>query len=972
MNCVYCGYYNEEETAECGRCGSELPEPTCQQCGVEVDWGVALCEQCEQLSKSADKTPCPSCGSVNNVSAEYCTSCGTPMAVITKVTQLARSQDRAPLETWRVYGVETEMVGRDEEMGRLADFLESTIEDEKPRVVAATGDTGLGKSRLIAEFQRRVEERYSETVVMNAASRNDSAGPYGMFSRLFKNRYYIAENEAPETARRKFTEAVDSIVGDARSDRIAKRVGHSIGIPYEQDLRESGSFDPAEAEIDRASVEAMAELLIADAESNPLVVILEDLQYAKSQSLRVLDHLTRNVAQAPIFFLLSWNSDELFHDQLLDGIAVDETLELRPLSDVEVDDFVRQTLHKAGEIPDKLVERIVDAAHGNPLSVEEILRILISDGVIDTRQAKWVVHEDRIDEVDLPTTVEETVKARLDALTEDERSVLEMASCIGDAFWPEAVRSLYHLQADHDDQVGDYWFADGVDDRVDELIESLERKDMVRRQDDSSMKGHEELHFKHRIERRNVYGDISSQRKQRYHRLTAQWLDRTVEKGSDRVAEKIAEHYDKGHCLNRAARKYVRAAEYAADRFANEKAIDLFTKGLGYLSDANMDLKLSAFHDLGTVYERRGEYDQALAYFREMLRYSWVLNDTSKAGAALNKIGRAYRGLGEYDEALRNLERALDLFWVESDLRGVASTLDDIGKIHWIRGHYDEALRYYSGGLELRRESADERSVALSLSNLGSLKLQRGELRDAMVYYREALDLRRSIDDKQGVADSFNTLGALCLERGDIDDAMTLFDEALTIARDMGHRIMEASYLNNLGEAYLKAERLGDAESCLDEARSVAVKSGDKRVLFDVLRNLGRVALEESDFKLADERVEEALELAAELDSQALLGLARQAHAEVYAAWSQKGEEIDDEKADQAEESFRNAIDLLREVGNRAKLGRCLSEYGNFLLERGDTVQGKQKLERAREIFDRLEIQKLREATEKAIVTIER
>lgn len=963
MNCIYCGYFHENPAEACERCGAELPDPTCQQCGTEVAWGVALCEQCEQMSQSADKTPCPSCGAMNNVSAEYCTSCGTPMAVITQITELARSKDREPLQTWRVYGVETEMVGRDEPLERLDEGLSWTIREESPKVIGVTGETGIGKSRLLAEFQRYAEQQYADTVVMESAGRDDSSGPFSLFARLFKNRYYIGEDESPTLARKKFREAVASIVDGSKADRIARRVGHIIGVPIGDSTATNNSADGPD--FDRKSVEAMAELLSADARENPIVMVLEDLQYAKSQSLRLLDRLMRSVDDIPILFVLSWNPKDLFYDQIVEELPVDERIGLKPLSDDEVETFVRQTLHRAGEVPGELVEQIVESAHGVPLSVEEMLRILISDGVIDTRKPQWEVHEERIGETELPTTVEETVRARLDALTADEREVLDMAACIGNAFWPEALRALFHLQADHDDELRDYWFGTEIDDRLDELVESLERKDMVRRQDDSDLGNHEQLYFKHRIERRTVYGEIPGQTKQRYHRLIAQWLDRQVEEESGRAAEQIAEHYDKGHALDRAARMYIRAGTYARERFANEKAIDLFTKGLGYLSDADMALKLSAFHDLGSVYERRGEYDQALAYFREMLRYSWLINEPSKGGAALNKIGRAYRGLGEYDEALRHLERALDLFWNVSDLRGVASTLDDIGKIDWVRGEYDEALRYYSGGLQLRRETGDRRSIALSLSNIGSLKLQRGDLQDAMEYYREALELRSAIDDKQGVADSYNTLGALCLERGDTGDAITLFEEALEIAQNVGHRVMIASYLNNLGEAHLKAGDLDRAREYLMEAREAAERAGEKRVLFDVFRNLGSVALEGGEPESAHDSVEDALELAEELDSDSLRGLARLTMADVYAGWSRRenGEALET----RAERNYRDSIELLREVGNRAKLGRCYSHYGNFLLDRGDAVQGKQNLERAREIFESLEIRKLREATEQAI-----
>jgi len=919
------------------------------------------------MSQSADKTVCPSCGGLNDVSAEYCTSCGAPMAVVTQVTELARASDRDALETWRVYGIETELVGRDREMAELLEHFDEVVDESTSHNVALSGETGFGKSRLVAEFQRRAEAAVEECVVLESNGRADTSGPYGLFERLFKNRYYIGENEPPEAARQKFREAVNSVVEKPQAERVAHLVGHAIGLPFDDSPHVSREVDaPDSSELDRNSVEAMVQLLRADARENPLVVIFEDLHYECSAALRVLAHLVEQLDDLPVLFLLTWNPKDVSDGRILESVPFDAEIELQPLSDDEVETFVRQTLHKAEEIPEQLLSRIVDSAHGVPLSVEEMLRMLIGEGVIDTRRKEWTVDGDRIDEIDLPTTVQETVRARLAALSDDERMLLEMAACIGTRFSPELVRALYHLRADYDDEVGEYWFDENVDERVDELIESLERKDMIREQDEPARIGSDVFGFKHRIEREAVHEELPSQSKQRYHRLIAQWMQRQVEDDQmDRFAEEIARHFDLGQSLEQAASMYIRAAEYAADRYANQKAVDLFTKGLGYSSDAEIGLKLSAFHDLGSLYVRRGEYDRALGYFREMLRYSWIIDDPAKGGAALNKVGRAYRSLGEYDEALEYFDEALDLFWDVSDLRGVSSTLDDIGKIHWIRGEYDEAFRYYSGGLELRREVGHRRSIALSLSNFGSLKLQRGDLEEANDYYEEALDIRRDIDDRQGVADSFNTLGALCVERGNPQEALELFENALTIARNIGHRFMEASYLNNLGEAHLRAGNLDEAESHLDEARDVARSAGDKRVVYDALRNLARVALERESFRSARDRAQNALDLARDLDSEILVGMGRLALADIYAAWCRGGG--DEEMEREAEEHYELAVERLRDVGHRSQLGRCLSRYGDFLLNRGETVRGRRHLEQARDIFEHLEIRKLREATEQAI-----
>ncbi|QDG54579.1 tetratricopeptide repeat protein [Persicimonas caeni] len=966
MNCAYCGYFNEEPTEICGRCGADIPEPSCGQCGVDVDWGDALCEQCEKLTRSADKTPCPSCSAFNTVSAEYCTTCGTPMAVITRVMTLSRAKDREPLETWRVYGIETSMVGRDDEMARLEGWLEEATEESSVRVVGLTGSTGLGKSRLVAEFNRTLDKSFSEAVFVQAASRDESGGPYSMFGRLLKNRFYIGEKDHPDSARRKLLEAVDAIVADDdEAERIGHLVGHLIGMqfedsPYVPDIRDSeGAY-----QLDQRSFDAVLDLLAADAAQNPLVIALEDLQYATTQSGALIDYLTKNLVEHPVLFVLSWNPDEVFMEDVLDEMPIDELIELKPLSDREVRDFVRDTLHKADEIPEALVEKIVDAAHGNPLSVEEMLRILISQGVIDTREQTWRVGAERIDEVDLPTTVEATVRARLATLADDERRVLEMAACIGDAFWSELVRCLYRMHVDHEEHLQEFWSDDEIDGRVDELIESLERKDMVRRRDDTLIAPYEELYFKHRIERVAVYEDIPAQDKQRYHRMIAQWLEREAsDDGEVRLAEMVARHFDEARCLEHAAGHYLHAAHRAARHYANRKAVKLYTKGLAYLSDADIDLKLEAFHDLGSVYDLLGEYDQSLAYFREMLRYSWLVDDIAKGGAAYNKIGRAYRSMGEYDEALEAFEKALVLFRDADDTRGVASTLDDIGQIKWVRGHYDAALKYYSAGLQLRRELGDERSVALSLNHIGTVRLARGELKEAMVYYREALELRKEIGDRQGVADSFNNLAALCLERGENAKAIALFREALQRGRSIGYRSLEMVVLNNLGETYLKDEELEAAQACLDEAMEVAEESGDKRVLFDVLRNLAALAVENGERKLALERIDEALALADQLDSTALHGIGKHSLAEIHARYVDHPTHGDEAK-DKAPACFDEAIDVLEDVGNESQLARCLSSYGEYLAGRGDASDARQKLERARDIFTRLEMPKQREAVD--------
>lgn len=954
MNCSYCGYFNETETSTCLRCGSPFPAPACNECERPVAWGVVTCDRCLRLAKSADKTPCPSCGTLNLVSAEYCTACGTPMAVITRVMMLSRAREREPLETWRVYGIETRLVGRERELQELQRQYRAVVDDGTARVVLLTAPIGLGKSRLFDEFERRLNEAFTGSHTLQAASRDDAGGPYSMFSRMVRDRFYIGEKEHPDSARSKLLDAVRSLIDGEDAERVAHYLGLLLDLHFEDSPHLPAVRDTEGAQdLDRRAHEALAEVLRADAAGDPLVIFLDDLQYATRRSLDLVDYLTRALRDTPVLFILSWNPDEIVSNRVLYDIEADAEIELTPLSDAEVEQFVRDTLHKAAHIPDRLVDKITESAHGNPLSVEEVLRILISQGIIDTRRSTWTIDEKKIDTLTLPSTMEGAVQARLGTLTKEEREVLEMAACVGTVFWPAAVHCLYHLAQEQAGVDQLYWQSRAIDQRCDELLESLERKDMIRRAKEDD--GLAEMYFKHRLERSKVYDGIAGQVKQRYHRLLAQWIERSLDGDDETIAEVCAMHFDRARCLEQAAVRYTAAADLARERYANEKAVELYLKGLSYLSDADIDLKLATFLQLGNVYHMIGQYDQALAYFREMLRYAWLLGDEAKGGVAYNKIGRAYSAIGEYDLALEHFGLAMELFRAENDERGIASTMDDQGKIEWMRGNFDEAEKFYNGALRLRREIGDLRSIALSLSHTGALKMQQGRIQPAMSEFREALELRRKVGDHQGMVDSYNSLAVLCLERGQQDHALTLFSEALELARKIGYRGSLAVVLNNLGEVYLLSGDVRKAQGHLEEAMHVAEDSGERRALFDILRNLGRVALKRSNRDLALERLNEALQIAQQLDSQIMVAAGMQSLAQLHANFvfdpAHKEESIR-----LAEQSFGEALELLRGIGNEGELGRCLASYGQFLVEIDRRNDGREQLQEAQRIFDELDM----------------
>ncbi len=884
------------------------------------------------------------------------------MAVITRVMTLSRSTDQAPLDTWRVYGIETTIVGRENELEILDAVYEEVVEQNDVRFVAITAPTGRGKSRLLSEFQERLNKRLSAAHFAHAASRDEAGDPYSMFARLLKDRFYIEESAGISQARRKLLDATKYLVGGKDSDRVAHLVGELLDIhfdesPYLPTVRDTEGAN----DLDRRCFEALATLLKADASKDPLVVVLEDLQYATKRSLDLISYMKENLHDSRILFVLSWSKEELESNYFLGEATFHTTIELDRLSDEDIESFVTDTLRKAKSVPRDVLARIVDSAHGNPLTVEETLRMLISQGIVDTRTKEWTIDVERFADVDLPQTIETAVHARLHTLTEDERMVLEMAASIGNVFWTELVRCLYRMRLD-DTSLSRQWSQEeSEDERCNSILESLERKDMIRRHKDSLISSSSEMFFKHRLERQVVYRGIKDSDKQRSHQLIAQWLETKFPQSAERIVDVIAAHYDRAGAVEHAAAKYLEAAKFAGEKYQNKRAIEFYIKSLSYLSDADIDRKITAYGDLGELYVSQGEYDQGLTYFREMLRYCWLLNDQNRGGYAYIKLANAYQLVGEYELAMNNLANALDLFHESDEKSGIAETLDSIGRIHTLRGSFENASDRYEAALQLRREIGDKRDIATSLNHLGGLRLHQGDLKAAMGHFRHALEYRKEIDDRQGVVSSYNNLAVLCVERNQVEQALHLLREALNIAREIGYRGSESVVLNNIGEVYLISGEVAQAHIYLREAAEIAEVSGEKRVLFDVYRNLGKAALKEAKFETAIKRMNEALTVANQLDSELLVGVGignlADVRAQMFLAQKTEGCDV------LADELYKDAIEILSTIGNDGEIGRLLLNYARLQFQQKKYDSTLEKLKRAKEIFERIELKDELETT---------
>jgi tetratricopeptide (TPR) repeat protein len=448
-----------------------------------------------------------------------------------------------------------------------------------------------------------------------------------------------------------------------------------------------------------------------------------------------------------------------------------------------------------------------------------------------------------------------------------------------------------------------------------------------------------------------VYEGIDTAARRRYHRLIAQWLELRPEGRGEEEQEEIGRHLERAGDGQGAALHYRRAADAARARYYNDKAVRLYVAALGCLGQGDLASRIHLWHDLGSVFQLKGEFDSALGAFERMLRLAWVVASRTKAAVAFNKMGRIYRNKGDLPIALEYLERGLELFEQSDDTRGIAGSLDDIGQVLWLMSRYDEALDRSAAALETRRQLGDKRSIAVSLVNIGNIERHRGLFAEAEACYREALDLRTALGDSAGIAQCENGVGVLKFQRGDVEGARQHWESALQLAERIGALPLQALLLNHLGEAARTLDHRGEARIRFEAAEVLARDLDDKRLLAEALHNLGLLDLAEGRADLALERCGKSLSIADAAGIRVDVGRALLALGEVHASTL-----FDDTKsgAQTAEDYFSRGVALFREIGNDAELAIGLERFGKYRIERGDTITGKQLLTEAQGIFQRL------------------
>ena len=856
-----------------------------------------------------------------------------------------------------VGGIETRMVGREQELARLKDILRAVLKSGKSQVVTIIGEAGVGKSRLLYEFDRWLARQPGTIIYFKGRADEQMANTPGFLIRdLLSFRFDIQDSDPSSVARSKLERGILSFMGGEGMEK-AHFIGHLIGFDFSASPYLRGILGDARQIRDRA-FHYLTQFFDAVARHAPTVIFLEDIHWADESSLDLIEHLSRGCQDVPLLMVClarpsllerrpSWGQRQQNHTRI----------DLKPLSADGSRQLVVEILRKVEQIPPELQEMIVGRAEGNPFYIEEFIKSLIESGVIVPGPRQWRIRSRRLTEVKVPPTLVGLLQARLDRLSPTERDVLQRASVVGRVFWDGAVQNLCDAS-----DVQCRWKRS----ELRAVLEALCRRELIFLREESSFAGEQEYAFKHTILHAVTYESVLKRLRRIYHAQVAAWL---VERSGERVGEYaglIGEHYERAGDIFQASGWYGLAGTQARTAYAPEAAIGYYQRALALLPEAASSeeearqyagQRVTLYEGMGEMLLWQARYAAAAEAYTKMRKAAEIVGNLVDQARAWNGLSRTQDAQGDYPGSLASADQAEKLcravpiqnIVVKTEL---ARALFRKGWACYRLGREEEALSLGQQALALSTELGSRREMAESLSLLGGVYDMLGRHGDAARYNAQAVALYQELGDRERLGAMLNQLGEHARLRGDYRAAEALYQEALTIAYETGNRNGEMLFLSNLGGARVGLGKYHLAEEDLRRTIRWAEIAGPGGWLSRTYCFLAEALLGQGKVAEALAAARRALTLGMEVESPALTGNAWRVLGMVLRqagrTFSLEGREYD------AESCFAESARVLSAMGAEGERARTLWEWGKYKLQQGDEEQGRKLQQEAREIFERL------------------
>ncbi|MBY5355269.1 tetratricopeptide repeat protein [Rhizobium leguminosarum] len=763
-------------------------------------------------------------------------------------------------------GLQAPMIGRDAEMSRLLTCLDLAC-GGAAQLVRLIGEAGIGKSRLVNEFVAIASNaaRFQGLAIRKATCSPLGEQSYGTLGAVVRSAYGIGERDDLDRARQLLATGFRALdLTQEEVEGLLPLFLHVLGLGDPD-----GALRHIEPEqLRRQIFYAVRTVFERRLAQGPLLLVIEDLHWADAASLEVLRFMMDRLERSRLMLLAIYRPTS--QTDPLDSNRVSVTVQrLAPLLAADGQKLLAAFFGESyAKLPATMRKRILDRAGGNPLFIEEILRVLIDMGTLHNDGQRWHVAAEDTD-VDIPVNLQALLLARVDRLPQEIRRLAQEAAVVGPKFDTALLRTIATDPA-------------AIDAALDHLCDANIIEEL-RGPDAGGPPGYR---FSQTLMHDVIYHNLLLQRRMELHQRIGRVLERQYGAAPDRPEHlaQLGHHFSMTTEKAKGATYLMAAGDLARKAYANDDAMRLYRQALAaFANEAEVTSEqLALLERLADLCGPAGLRDAALNHYQRALAIHRTKDDPIAAARILRKIGRLHLDAGRRDLAETHLAEAEVMIATIDAPVERAHVLQERGHLAFRMGDQAAAAEWATqalqclqtlpidGTTEAGRETA--RAMAEALNTKGAAFARLGRRREAVQEVERSLSVAEKADLQSAACRAYSNLGVL-YTIVDPANAIRICRRGLEVATRIGDLSFQARLLANLAVACCTftdrcaAEGVPAAEKAVEIDRAL-----DQRDHLSVpLIVLGQIHQCHGQPKLAHKYYEEALEVAKEIDEPQLL-----------------------------------------------------------------------------------------------------
>ena len=769
--------------------------------------------------------------------ARYCSANAALLALNVLLREVDALPSYATVQTYIQGGA---LIGRRFALARVQGALLRVMQGHG-RLLLLAGPAGVGKSRLLREL--RLHAQMQRVLVCEAVCDEYVRTPYRPWVSIFKQIFAQSLPEYVEQLHYYY----DALVG------------------LMPDLVEVFDADVALTHVP----EAKQRMLVAISDGvlmfeRPLMLILDDLQYADAETLEFLDVLGQQAHRGKVLLVGLYRDTDIDAAHPLQHVAArarvisrrgpassnnlvypHELLRLDLLEEDAVAELVQLMLGigltDKEVLPDGLLPWLMTETGGNPLFIESVMRILVEDQVLHYAGDSWRL--DMAGIARMPSRIQETAQRRLACLDDAGLRLLQWAAVMGQ--WLDL--ALLAEVSGSPSAVVDAAVAMGM--RYYVLTLSEHSSELTYR-------------FSNEPMRLAIYNTLSAEERAQAHKACAEMLaQRLTER--DR-GELLSLHYARAGLLDQALTYASLAGDRARQVYAYQSAVGYYDQALDFADALGptivaADMRYTLLLRRAEAYEHLGLHRERAVALVEMAQIARAINDVVRQVNVMIQQVAVWGHLGEHSESIQIGETALALARQLEDVVLIVDSLDVLGEAYFHIGDVEAAYVAHQEALTLCQSLNDRPREAHLLWHLGLLARMRDGMSVAREYMKQSLELQRGLGNQAGVADALNELA---LQSLDFAQQRYYQEQSLEIARAIGDRNRQSRSFNNLALTYWGLGLYTRAREYIEQAVQMGRDTFSRSRLVTFLESLGRIYFDLEDYLRAQQAYEEGMVLA--------------------------------------------------------------------------------------------------------------